>query len=364
MKLSRQFLLGMLALGLQAGLVGAAEPSPEPAKDKPASATAAPSGSVVMAPQVPCTACCTSDCCAIGHGQILAGVGLYWVQPYVANNPAFGIEITTGRGPDGAPPGTRVDQVVDIRQHMDLAPLTWLGYLTDGGWGGRARYWYLREGSDQTAAPSAAPGTTVAIESASPLGLSLFKSQIMNVTSELAMQFLDLEAIDYVRAGRWELLLSGGIRLMRVDETYNAYNFFSLLSKRNFQAVGPTFGLEAHRPFGASGLALYLSTRGSVVIGSANEVATIPNLHVTTQDHQDRGVPIAELEVGLEYDRPVGHARLFGQIAFVGQDWFGVGNASRSTIHMISGGDFPGGGYNVDGDIDLLGVCFRLGVSY
>ena len=158
---------------------------------------------------------------------------------------------------------------------------------------------------------------------------------------------------------------------MRVDQTYNAYNFanqqsHSLLSNRSFEGIGPTLALEVRRPFGASGLALYASTRGSLVIGSANEeaAATVPGHTLATEDHQDRGVPIAELELGLEYDRPLGQGRLFGQIAFVGQDWFGVGNASRSTIHMLPGGDFPGGGYNVDSDIVLYGVCFRIGVNY
>jgi hypothetical protein len=261
-------------------------------------------------------------------------------------------------------PGSRVDKIVDIRQHMEVAPLVWLGYMTDQGWGGRVRYWYFREGSDQTTAPLAAPGSTIAIQSAGPLALALPQSTSLNVTSELAMQFLDLEGLERFQACSWDLLVCGGLRLMRIDETYNAYNSFSLRSSRNLEGVGPTLALEARRPFGASGLNLYGSARGSVVFGTANQDASIPEENVSNADHHNRGVAIGELELGLEYDHQVGHARLFGQIAFVGQDWFGAGNASRSTMHIVPGGNFVGGGYSVDSDIDLLGVCFRIGVNY
>jgi len=427
MDFSRQFLLGVLALGLHAGLASALEPAPTPGNNtptgppllpaasaaapanSPAGSTAAaadlptgiapivPTGLTTVPPQLGCTldphcpGCC--GCCDnAAPSGIVAGAAIYWVQPYVSNNPAYGLENSIGRGPPTpsmlfpvTPPGMRVDQFVDIRQHMDVAPLFWLGYLTDSGWGGRVRYWYLREGSDQATAPfSPISGSAVAIASASPLGLSLPPSGNMSVTSELAMQFLDLEAMRQLQAGRWDLLFSGGLRFMRVDETYNAYGnanfgatgFFALLSNRSFEGIGPTLALEARRPFAGSGLALYGSARGSVVIGSANQQAAIPNESVASQDHQDRGVPIGELELGVEYERQVGHARLFGQIALVGQGWFGVGDASRSTIHNLPGGDVAGinrntgmpppgpSGYTVDGDIDLLGICFRIGVNY
>jgi hypothetical protein len=394
MDFSRHFLLGVLALGLQAGLALALEPAPAPGNNPPAlppplptGLEAAPANSAAttgnpprIAPIVPASLTdappqlgCTTDpfcpgCCGCcPPSGLIGGAGLYLLEPYISNNQAYGIENTVGRSAGDIPPGSpgiRADQIVDLRQHMDITPLLWLGYLTEEGWGGRVRYWYLREGTTQMTAPAAADNTTTIVESAAPLGIDLPTGQSLNVTSELEMQFLDVEGLEHLQAGSWDLLASGGLRLMRVDQTYNAYNDAgALLSNRSFEGIGPTVALEARRPFGGSGLALYGSARGSVVIGGADQQVTEGG--ATSQAHQDRGVPIAELEVGLEYDHWVGHARLFGQIGVVAQDWFGVGNASRSAIHMLPGGDFSAtGGYTVDSDIALLGVCFRIGVNY
>jgi Legionella pneumophila major outer membrane protein precursor len=357
---------GKLAPAVTAVAASPAAPSePAPAVTAWAATPAAPAS----APVLGCTldTLCPGWCaCRSAACGVIGGAGLYLLEPYISNNQAYGVENTVGRGEDMIPPGVRADQIVDLRQHIDVAPLVWLGYLTEEGWGGRVRYWYLREGTTQTTAPVAAADANILVESAAPLGIDLPSGSSINVTSELAMQFLDVEGLDHRRAGSWDLLVSGGLRFMRVDETYNAYNdAATLLSNRSFQGIGPTVALEARRPFGISGLDLYGSARGSVVIGSANQEASEGG--ATSQAHQDRGVPIAELELGLEYDYAVGHARLFAQIGLVGQDWFGVGNASRSAIHMLPGGDFgtpATGGYSLDSDIALLGVCFRIGVDY
>jgi hypothetical protein len=136
------------------------------------------------------------------------------------------------------------------------------------------------------------------------------------------------------------------------------------VSGHNFHGVGPTLAVESRRPFGASGLALIASARGSVVLGSAKQDAALPDQNVVAADHRDRGLPIGELELGLEYGRALGGSRLFGQVALVGQDWFGAGGASRSSVNVAPGGAFVGAAYVGDSDISFLGVSFRLGLDY
>jgi hypothetical protein len=142
MNVSKQFLLGVLTLGLQAGLAAAAAPAPTSGAAGPsAAATFAPLGAAAesgpslpvglsaMAPQLGSVdAGCTNCCCAACEGAVIGGVGLYLVQPYFQDNLAYGNR------------GANSTTLVDVRQHVDVAPLIWLGYLTDDGWGGRARY--------------------------------------------------------------------------------------------------------------------------------------------------------------------------------------------------------------------------------
>jgi hypothetical protein len=374
MNVSRLFLLGALVLGLQAGLASALEPAAAPVNNSsgPAlslTATAAPadilagstpflsSGLTPVPPEPGCPVESSCPTCCGACGQIIGGVGLYLVQPYFQNNLAYGVVVTPPRiGASG------MADLVDIRQHMDATPLIWLGYLTEDGWGGRARYWYLREGTSQSL-----QDVSGIVESAAPLGLSVgFGNDSMTVTSKLEMQLLDLEGLADLRAGSWDFLFSTGLRLLRIDQTYDAYGMVALLSGHSFDGVGPTLCLETRRSIGSSGLAVYGSVRGSLVFGSADQEVNIPVQNTTTADHRDRGMPIGEIELGLEYDRQVGRVRLFGQIAFVAQDWVGAGSSSRSSTNIVPppSGAFATSGVSVDSDIDLLGVCFRVGINY
>src|SRR5262249_13280523 len=183
-------------------------------------------------------------------------------------------------------------------------------------------------------------GTLTTITSATPLGLQAFgdtlgilmnppllpvplpESTIVNITSKLEVQVADLEGLlDYQTCG-WDFLLCGGLRLARIAQSYNFYDsqnndpvkFRALLSTYNFQGAGPVIAVEARHALGQSGLTLYASTRGSIVFGSALQYASFagqslrnddPNPQFATQQ-RERGLPIGELEVGLEYDRCVG----------------------------------------------------------
>ena len=373
------WLVGMVALGWHVGLVRAADPAPEASAIAPAPHVE--TGVISVVPE------CGDACCKqnADRGGLVGGAGLYWMQPYFKNNPAFTISNSTPTGPGGT------DRVVtdrtNIRHQMEVAPQLWLGFINDGGLGGRVRWWYFRQGTDQSVSvPAAAPGTLVFLSSAAPLGFPAFTDNdgspaTLAATSKLQLQVWDIEAIQSLQSGCWDLLFVGGLRWAHISQHYNAYVVgdsggvtgpisANVLSGHSFHGIGPVLALEARRALGDSGLALYSSARGALLFGSAKQTAT--DIFISgagtfiddAADHRDRVLPVGELEVGVEFGRSVGSSRVFGQVALVGQEWWGAGSASRSVQVNTLGVPTPGQGAIVDSDVGFLGLAFRLGVNY
>lgn len=414
MNSSWQFLLGLLAIGLQAGFTGAQGPDDTRPLTLPQSAIAAPAG---VPPQelapveiyVP-----YGGAASVDQPGFIAGAGFYLLQPYFQNNPAYTVfvEHTVDTTLDPTNPNTHTigeaADRVNVSHHMAVAPLVWLGYMGESGFGGRARWWSFREGTSQTVnlAPFAgtfrigmndghpvivSSGDLYTITSAAPLGLMAFGDTLgiqhgaeatsFNVSTKLAVNVGDLEVFQGFRASACSFLLAGGLRLVRIEQTYNAFDaesggpaeLRSLLSSYNFTGAGPTLALEVRRPLGDSGLSLFSLARGSLVFGSAQQDASFggqelrnddPNPQVASE-HRDRALPIAELEAGVEYGQTVGRSWLFGQVALVGQEWFGAGSASRSTMLTPRTTLRPVlGGASLDSNIAFLGLSFRIGVNY
>jgi hypothetical protein len=290
----------------------------------------------------------------------------------------------------------------------------WLGYVTEDGFGGRVRWWGFREGTSQTIdlppfngaiyigntkptkeSPShpviAVTGLQATITSAAPLGLQAFGDTVgiqhgaeavsFAVTTELSLQVGDIEAVQSFRAGACDFLVAGGLRLARIDQTYNAYDaqsgspaaLRSLISSYDFTGAGPTVALEVRRPIANSGLTPYGIARGSVVFGSADQNAVFfgqelrnddPNPQFATQN-RTRAVPVADLEAGLEYGRALRGSWLFGQIGLVGQEWFGAGSASRATNATAFPSPRPVvGGAPLDSNIAFFGLSIRIGLNF
>src|SRR5438477_561638 len=101
MKLSRYFLVGLASLGWQLGLVSAADPS-LPAAVAPAETFPLPVvGQAVAQPGRPIELGCDNACGGCDRrGGVIAGAGMYIIQPYFSNNMAFGVNGTSGRAVD------------------------------------------------------------------------------------------------------------------------------------------------------------------------------------------------------------------------------------------------------------------------
>ncbi len=310
--------------------------------------------------------------CPAPQGGIIAGAGLYIMQARFDNNLAFGVQGTSNRSNGAIPPGspgTRVAERIDIDHNTVAAPQIWLGYLSEDGWGARIRYWYFREGTNQSINGSSGPVSSTAIYSAAPLGLSLINgTSSMVATSKLQLQVFDIEGLFKVSAANWNILFSGGVRVARIDQAYNAYvpqnGNNALISSNVFSGAGPTLAVELRHPIFKSAFNVYGSARYSLVFGDGQQQASIPDQNVFAQDQRHIGIGIAEMELGLEYRQTVGRSQLFGQVAAVGQNWNGTGSASRSSVNVLPGGAFAGAAYSGESDINFFGLVVRMGVNY
>jgi hypothetical protein len=203
------------------------------------------------------------------------------------------------------------------------------------------------------------------------------KSGAAGANSQLKLQVEDFEATQQFSAGPLNFLLAGGVRLAHLNQEYNAFvnqqlggpvQHETILSGHNFLGAGPVAALEVRRCLGKCGLSLYGSGRGAVLFGSANQNALSSGSigdpsPITVDSHWDPVLTVGELEGGFEYNRMAGRARLFGQVALVGQEWFAAGNAARSAQGGVPTG-FPINTVTTDSNLGFVGAVFRLGVDF
>lgn len=303
------------------------------------------------------------DACPTPQRHFNFGVGTIFMQARFDNNMAYGVHRTSNGG--GGPAGTGFTQRVEIDRGVVAVPEIWLGYMNDEGIGARVRYWYFHEGTSQTAND---PNSTQ-LYSAAPLGLGLTNgTDTMVATSTLNVQVLDLEGQYALRPAKWNFLFSGGLRLGRIDQSYDAFvpqsGNNAILSSNTFNGLGPTVAIEARHPLCCPCLSVYGSVRGSMIYGDSEQNAAVPDQNVFATDRRLASIGIGELELGLELNKNVGRSRLVGQVAVVAQNWSGAGSASRSSVNVLPGGGFVGASYVGDSDINFLGVAVRLGVNY
>jgi hypothetical protein len=416
MNASRQYSLGLLAVSLLTTVAAGQQPDDRRSlMTPPAAATPGTTAPVFALPDVntPNGGTAPSD-----HGGVIGGVGIYVIQPYFQNNPAYTVfsqeQVTPLPFKPNVPNTQTLSEIADrvsVRSNMAVAPLVWLGYVSDDGFGGRVRWWSFREGTDQTidlppfngeffiANTTKAPihpviavtGNQITVASAAPLGLQAFGDTVgiqhgaeavsFAVTTELSLQVGDIEATQSFQAGVCNFLVAGGIRVASIDQTYNAYDGQSgtpgaprsLLSTYDFVGAGPTLALEVRRPLGSCGLTPYGIARGSIVFGSAQQNAVFfgqelrnddPNPQFASQ-HRTRGLPVADLEAGLEYGRALGSSWLFGQVGLVGQEWFEAGSASRATNATVLTTLRPAlGGAAIDSNLSFFGLAVRIGLQF
>jgi hypothetical protein len=287
----------------------------------------------------------------------------------------------------GGVSGAGLTSQQDFGHHMEVTPLIWIGVANNDGLGFRARWWQLWESSSTGIVNGDTTGSTE-ISSASPLGLSISSpsrtlddgvgADVWLFRRELKLTVWDLEATQRFDVGCWALLLTGGARITHLAQNYSAVRFnggpdpaaglvvqqdsSALWAGHNFNGAGPMASLEARRPVADTGLVLYGNVRGSILFGTRKQNVGTEEIYAGTMAdntpfnlriaeaataHGDAVLPVMEIELGVEYGRPVGQVYPFVRTGLVSQVWFNAGNASGT-----------------DGDFGFLGLEAALGVNF
>ena len=283
------------------------------------------------------------------YGEWSITGGVYLVQPVFDTNPAFVVRN-----------GTNVTRQVDFSHHSDASPNIWLGYVSERGWGFRGR-WFQFDHGDSTSYV-AVPGETIVGISALASGRIPLGGAV-TASSNLAVNVVDFEATRSFECACWSHLLGIGVRYTHMSQDYratlaDANTRIDLTSGHNLNGAGPSFSLETKRRIGESGFAVYGQLHGAIVFGHASEAYTTVNNGIPQQltRSQTDILPVGEMEIGAEYQRNMGRAKLFLQAGFVGQVWLGGGNASNLDAVGFSSAS--------NSNFGFLGLALRAGVRY
>lgn len=370
-----------------AGLVAGAAPGPlwavEPARPAYLGGPV-PSSPLAVAPLTPGDA---GEHCDPVAGPI-GGASLYFLRPYLNNNPAFTTTVTTVT-PGLVPTLTTSAFTTDFEWDSEPAYSAWVGFVSECGLGARARWFHF----DHTAnaiqtTPGAAPGTTITGPSiprlpqlpglrAAPLdpfgspglvqGLPGAPPDVLTFDSDLEIYSIDVEGLFALRSGRWSWLFSGGGRYLHLDQDYNATltnagppggpaETQQLTSSRNFNGFGPTAAVEGAVRLGRSNLSVFGGGRGSLLVGSSRHSAAFTQeltapfggvIRLSTDSTNDFTLPVMELELGMRYDLDLGRSRAFFRASVVNQTYFDAGSATQS-----------------DGNLSLYGAQFAVGLNF
>jgi hypothetical protein len=306
-----------------------------------------PCGCAPSAPGFACDHCCDRCGC-------FAWAGLYFLQPIALANKFTALSINT----QNSLGTTLSSKGVQFDYQFEAAPQVVLGYQFHDGLAARARYWHFEESiHNDVTTPGPAEGSSATIFLspggpfqtpfvAVPSGNTLFTSD------RLQVDVLDLELTQEVCFCRCSLVYTGGLRLARIRQSYNAHADITTggtsvsetaNSEDTSEGLGPTISYEFRRPL-CHGLSLFHSSRVAVLFGheslhgatSGTDVAFTGDAIQVSASHREF-IPMGELEVGLEGCADVQRWHFISQVTGVGMAY----------------GDLGFGGFNV-----------RVGVQY
>jgi hypothetical protein len=323
-----------------------------------------------------------AGCDAAGLG-FYGGASLYFLKPFMPNNPAY-------RRFSGIGGGVPSVDTSDFGWGYQTTPEFWLGWSAPNGLGVRAGYFFFQRvsNSTQTALNAADAGTTFIDPSPNLTGFpsASFGSPGIVMTnaglgtdqlsfqSDLGIRQLDLE-VSYAReCRRLSLLASAGLRYLHLDQNYvgslvNATSSAGsgilesqwLSFGHNFDGFGPTAALQGQYRLGDTGLSLYGNLRGSLLVGSSRSYGYVDlgvvdpvgvaggNQGITsyTSSHGDHIIPTVELGLGLQYTLLMSGLAPYIRAGLVNKTYFDAGNASSER-----------------GNLSLFGAELSLGLSF
>jgi hypothetical protein len=348
----------------------------------------------------------------------LGGGGLYLLRPYAQDNTAFRTTYITSGTVGGVATSQGQTTNKNFAWTLEPAGAFWLGVTSPCGFGFRGRYFFFNSASQdavtsltpfQAASLPGAATTFTSFISPSPFtpaflpgalppaaaGQSSFGSpsavlllpspngepgigqDVLRFTSNLHIDAVDAEPTYLWENRNWSVLAGAGARYLHFQQGYRGslvndgggfpISETQLLEiSKNFRGGGPTVSGQLTWRIAQTGVALYASARGSLLVGKADQftrftevindptgISGVPGTPVFSRTESsipnstDMVLPVAEFELGFEYGLTLFDNRWFFRASAVNQTYFGVGNAA--------------GGNN---NLSLLGCQLGLGVNF
>jgi hypothetical protein len=313
---------------------------------------------------------------------IMGGAAVYFMRANFNDSTAF-IITTNAAGADAR----EATEEFDWHYHAGVAG--WLGWSSQCGVGFRFRGFHYDQASepiDTTLTQAAAVVRTITPpESLSPLigtpprgfqspGIVLtggLGEDSLHFTSDLLVSTIDAEATFAHEWCRCGMVVSVGGRYCQIRQNYEAtlvnipvqgISERSFLdADRNFYGGGPTMSLLTRWQIGRSGLSVFGSVRGSILVGRSRATATFTEVIedstglaggnqsnvVNSRSDENVVVPVGEIEGGLEYSRAIGRTRFFVRGGAVNHTYLEAGSPS-----------------NNDGALNLFGGVIAFGLNY
>ena len=317
-----------------------------------------------------CDASCLEPCCDCGP-VLSGGVGFYFLQSYWENNPAYG----TFNVVNNPSTYSQIDFDWDVETAWDF----WLETVGSSGLGTRFRYWQFDNGLSETPAISQDGNDGVVLPR--PLGLEINSfggPHTFQFASGLEIHVIDLEVLKQFRHRNWQWEASTGIRIASTTQEYYGARLnnpapIAVRMRHDFDGVGPMLGLSGRRVLGSSGLSLFARSRTALLFGDVDEIGTVTIVNanaVSSAANASRTdlMPVAEMELGAAFNRDLGAATAFIELAWVANVWFGAGNSSN-TGPLQAGGPtnittFPLITSNNNDNLGLMGGRLSAGLRY
>ena len=243
------------------------------------------------------------DCCDRCPGFI-GGVEITFLKPH--NN---ALDLVVG-------PNIQIPLLPEF--DFEIAPRIWLGYEFAGGLGLRATWWDFDHAV-------AAPGLVSGMEATT----------------------MDVELAQTGSFCKWDLLMSGGVRYGRIEESLDFPGFVGL--SHEFEGVGGTIAFTARRPVGSRGFALIGGVRGSLLFGQTDSTLSLPFIPIeATLRNTQHMLEIYEMRLGGEWSRDLAYgARFYSQVTYEAQAW----NMAPIALGLV------------DSQIGFSGVAFNIGIA-
>jgi hypothetical protein len=330
------------------------------------------------------------ECCL----HVFADAGFYFLQPYFESNP---VSTFTGHIFTDASIPTTTTRTDEFEYDAGFSPRAEVGVVGNNGFGIRVGWWQFDQVARSRPTTDKDKTGSTLIGSAPVLGVPGFTSpsaaalkfgvfnETLRFATHLKTTVVDTEAVQQTQADVWTLLFSGGVRYTYLSEDYSATRFNAAGSGKSgktkvfliedsdivaeghsFAGVGPTVAIDASRPIGTLGFALYGVARTSLLFGTgkiqsyessrtdvigsggvkAKPVAYTNLLFLNDGTERDDLLPVGEVEVGGQWARRLGRVGVFVRVGLVGQAWWGAGNATSENGNLGLFGMTLAGGFD------------------